>query len=289
MSAAISTRPAVLADAETLDRITLASQDQGDEVLAPTAGVHVPYLRYLIGRGRVVVGEADGTPVGFAASVRTGRSTHLADLFVLPEWQGHGVGRRLLDEVLGDDRPRTTFGSGDPRAVPLYLRAGMQAYWPNLYLSGDPRRLPPIDPTLRVVDAEVAWVAALDGVWTGADRGPDVGYWATLPERRSFVIERVADGRAVGVGLARARFSGPGRWVARAVAAPDADGAPILLAALHHGLGGTDIGGGCLPGAAPIVRTLLEAGFRILDRDTFLASDPSVVDPLREIVDTGVL
>lgn len=286
---AISTRPAVPADAEALDRITLASEEHGDDVTVITPGVHVPYLRYLIGRGRVVVAEADGVPVGFGASVRTGRSTHLADLFVLPGWQSHGIGRRLLEEVMGDDQPRTTFGSGDPRALPLYLRAGMQAYWPNLYLSGDPRRLPPTDPTLCVIDADVERVAELDGTWTGADRRPDVAYWQTLPDVRAFVIERVTDGRAVGAGIGRARFSGPGHWIARAVAAPDVQGEPVLLAALGHGLAGTDIGGGCLAGAAPVVHTLLGAGFRIVDRDTFLASDPSVVDPLREIIDTGVL
>ena len=34
---------------------------------------------------------------------------------------------------------------------------------------------------------------------------------------------------------------------------------------------------------------LLEAGFRIVDRDTFLASDPGLDDPHREIVNTGLL
>jgi GNAT superfamily N-acetyltransferase len=135
--AAITTRPATIADAQALDRIALAAEDHGDfPSYAP--GINVPYLRYLIGRGRAIVAEADGEPVGFGASVWTGRSTHLADLFVLPARQSHGIGRRLLDEVLGDAWPRTTFGSGDPRALPLYLRAGMRALWPNLYLTGDP-------------------------------------------------------------------------------------------------------------------------------------------------------
>jgi GNAT superfamily N-acetyltransferase len=286
--AAITTRPATIADAEALDRIALAAEDHGDfPSYAP--GINVPYLRYLIGRGRAIVAEADGEPVGFGASVWTGRSTHLADLFVLPARQSHGIGRRLLDEVLGDAWPRTTFGSGDPRALPLYLRAGMRALWPNLYLTGDPTRLPPIDAALRVVDADVARVAALDGSWTGADRRPDVEYWSTLPEVRPFIVERVADGAAVGVGIGRARFTGPGRWLARAVAAPDADGGPVLIAALAHGLAGGSVGGGCVPGSSPLARALLESGFRIADQDTFLASDPSVVDPWREIIDTGVL
>jgi hypothetical protein len=44
-----------------------------------------------------------------------------------------------------------------------------------------------------------------------------------------------------------------------------------------------------VPGPSPLVRVLLESGFRIIDHDTFLASDPAVIDPLREIVNTGFL
>jgi GNAT superfamily N-acetyltransferase len=281
-------RPATTADAEALDRIALAAEDHGDfPGYAP--GVNVPYLRYLVGRGSVVVAETADGPVGFGASVATGRSTHLADLFVVPAWQSHGIGRRLLEAVMGEAWPRTTFGSSDPRAIPLYLRAGMAALWPNLYLTGDPARLPPVAAGLAVVDADVARVAALDGSWTGADRRPDVAYWSTLPDVRPFVVERVADGVAVGAGIGRARFTGPGRWLARAVAAPGSDGPAVLLAGLRHGLAGSDVGGGCVPGASPLARVLLDAGFRIADHDTFLASDPTVVDPAREIVDTGVL
>jgi hypothetical protein len=165
----------------------------------------------------------------------------------------------------------------------------MRAHWPNLYLTGDPTRLPPVAADLRVVDAGLARVAELDGAWTGADRGPDVAYWSTLPEVRPFVVERVADGVAAGVGIGRARFTGPGRWLARAVAGPEGDAGPVLIAALAHGLAGATVGGGCVPGASPLARTLLESGFRIADHDTFMTSDPSVIDPWREIVDTGVL
>ena len=59
---------------------------------------------------------------------------HLADLFVGPTPRpGHrpaaarrGVRRRPW--------PRTTFASDDPRALPLYVRAGMPPLWPSLYV-----------------------------------------------------------------------------------------------------------------------------------------------------------
>ncbi len=95
----------------------------------------------------------------------------------------------------------------------------------------------------------------------------------------------------VGAGIGRGRSTGPGRWIHTAAAAPGEDGPAVLLAVMRAALSGDGVtaAGGCVPGASPLVQRLLGAGFRIADRDTFLASDPSIVDPLREIVDTGVL
>lgn len=43
----------------------------------------------------------DGTMVGFARAFSDGVSTaYLADVFVLPEWRGAGVARRLLEEMI---------------------------------------------------------------------------------------------------------------------------------------------------------------------------------------------
>ena len=45
----------------------------------------------------------------------------------------------------------------------------------------------------------------------------------------------------------------------------------------------------CLGGPHPVLRPLLEAGLRIVDRDQFLASDPTLVDPVRLIPNPGML
>jgi len=283
----LTTRPATPADAPALEAINLAADSVPDAVAATPAmpGDQLAYLLSLIERGPVIVAEDGEVAVGFAAAVDTGRARHLADLFVRPERQGLGVGRRLLDEVFEDVWPRTTFASEDPKALPLYVRAGMGAYWPNLYLVGEPARLPPIQAGLTVAPAPLELVAVLESTWAGVDRRPELAYWASLPEVRPVVV-RHGD-RVVGTGLSRRRRSAPGRWVHQAVAAPDLEAGPVLLALMADGLAGGPVGGACVPGPAAILAPLLEAGFRILDRDTFMASDPGVVDPTRELMDTG--
>ena len=131
----IRLRPALASEALILAAINVATEAVAGPPPAPEG--LAPYFAHLIARGRVIAADApDGTVIGFGAAVDTGRARHLADLFLLPDRQGQGVGRRLLEAVLEDAWPRTTFASDDPRALPLYVRAGMAASWPNLYLSG---------------------------------------------------------------------------------------------------------------------------------------------------------
>lgn len=64
-------------------------------------------LRDGFGRQRYfecLIAEADGIPAGFALffpvySTWKGRSLHLEDLFVLPEFRKHGIGKALLRRV----------------------------------------------------------------------------------------------------------------------------------------------------------------------------------------------
>jgi hypothetical protein len=44
-----------------------------------------------------------------------------------------------------------------------------------------------------------------------------------------------------------------------------------------------------MPGPNPAVRPLLEAGFRIEERDTYMASEPDLVDPARLLPNPGML
>lgn len=279
-------RAATPADLDAIDAVLRATNPPAPGEPGYPAGVQHPYLRLLIDHGAAAVVEVKDEIVGFGATIFTGRVTHLADLFILPAHQGRGHGGQLLEAVFGDRRPRTTFSSEDPRAMPLYVRAGMAPLWPNVYLAGDPARLQRPD-GLTVEPTTLEEVARLDGGWGGVDRRADVGYWQTLPQAQPFVIRRAAGPVAVGVG--RSRLNGRGRWIDRARVAPGEDPVPALLVAMAEAGKGSDLVGACVPGPSPLLPLLLAAGFRIRDRDTFMASEPGLVDPERELVNTGIL
>jgi len=284
---------AVVAAADAGPAVTPAAPGDASDAPGFLPGTQAAYLTHLVGRPKAAVAVAtdpDDAIVAFAAAVETGRAVHLADLFVHPERQGQGIGRRLLEDVFGEShgRPFTTFASDDPRALPIYVRAGMAAWWPNLYLAGDPGGLPtrgPDEP--EVVTTTLATIAEHERRWAGVDRDPELAYWSTLAGGQALVARH--DGTIVGVGFVRDRLSGPGRWLDHAVVAPGADGATVLLAIARAGWDGAELAGASVPGPSGLVPVLLRAGFTIRDRDTFLASDPSVVDAAREVVNTGFL
>ena len=106
------------------------------------SGADPGYCRHLIESGRLLVGVDGEDIVGFAGAIDIGDARLLADLFIDPVVQGTGVGRSLLTEVLAGADDRFTFSSSDPRAMPIYARAGMLPRWPLLYMRGDRRALP---------------------------------------------------------------------------------------------------------------------------------------------------
>jgi hypothetical protein len=63
---------------------------------------------------------------------------------------------------------------------------------------------------------------------------------------------------------------------------------PSTLVAMRHAADEDGVIGACVMGPNPALRPLVvEHGFRIVDRDTFMATDPSLLDP-RGIYDTGI-
>ena len=272
-------------DDDVADILTIWAAN-GDIVPEGGADLLTPYLVHLLSTGRVLVAVDDGGVVGFGAVIERAGVTHLADLFVLPDRFGQGIGARLLDRLFADTLARTTFASSDPRALPLYVRSGMTPYWPNLYLDGDSAALPSDPPELVCEPTGPATTIELEQKWLGAASPDDHHFWAGLAEARPFVV--IDAGSPVAAVHARLRRTGIDRWINRLVMSPDADPVAVLVAAYRHAAEGGRIGS-CLPGPSPALRPLLEAGLRIVDQDTFMASNPTLFDATRRISDGGIL
>lgn len=273
----VTLRPGVRADGPAVVRLWAENDELDESVLAIDL-----VLDHLFGVASIVVAEADGAVVGFAATVGAGSITHLTDLFVDRERQGQGIGRALLAPAFGEAVDRTTFASADPRAMPSYVRAGMRPWWPNLHVEVSGRALgqlvTPADAVVAILGPAAAGAA---GVALGdADRTLDFTHWA----RRSggMLFELRLGGRPAAVGAAATRIrGGTGAQLLRLRIAADADPVAAVLAtlhAVHERLGPPAL---ALPGPHPALRPLLEVGARILDRDTFMASSPRLVDPER--------
>lgn len=280
-----TTRQATPADVPAMRAIFRA---HGDDTPPVPGGADVigPYLDHLVGHHRVLVTEEAGVVVAFGATLDTGRARMLCDLFVTPDRLGQGLGRPLLDALYGNARARLTFASDDPRALPLYVRAGMAPLWINLYLEGLPTRLPDLVSACRARPADPAECAALELAWTGADRTVDWPFWASMAEADTFVVE--AAGLPVGAGIARARQATTARALDRLVIAPDVDPVPVARAAIARAARGGPVQVTCF-GPSPLLPVLLGAGFMVVDHDQFLASDPSLVDPARLLPNPGML
>jgi GNAT superfamily N-acetyltransferase len=276
-------RPATLDDVPAIRSLLTA---HGDDAPATTVDIVGPYLGHLIEHATALVSERPGEILAFGASVNTGVSRHLADLFVRPELLGQGIGRPLLAAVFEDAWPRTTFASADPRALPLYVRAGLTPLWPCLYLEGSPEGLPAPGPAITIAPAHPRQLADLEREWTGAHRPIDHALWATQAEAEPFAV--LESGLPVALGYARARQASAARVIDRMVVRPGSDPIAPVLAAIRLGARGSTIVA-CLFGPSPVLPILLQARFRIIDRDQFMASDPALVDPIRLLPNPGML
>ncbi len=279
-------RPAATADIPAI-RALLRAHDN-DTVVEP-GGIDIvgPYVRHLVGHHIVRVAVDGGDVVGFGAALDTGWCRMLSDLFVHPDRLGSGIGRRLLDAVFDGASARATFASDDPRAIPLYVRAGMVPLWTDFYLEGDVATLPEPRRGVRVRSAAPGEGAELELAWDGADRTVDHAYWAAAPDGDAFIVEDELG--AAAIGYARARQAGPARALDRLLVRPGADRVAVGFAAMRRAARDNPLLHVEVPGPNPLLRSLLDARFRIVDRDQFLATDASLVDPLRLLPNPGML
>lgn len=281
------TRAATPADIPAM-RAIFRAHDGDTEPVTGGADVVGPYLAHLVASHRaLVVDEAPRGVIAFGATLDTGRARMLCDLFVVPDLLGQGIGRPLLDALYDGAASRATFSSDDPRALPLYVRAGMAPRWINLYLEGLPVRLPDVALSLAVRAATPSETCELEASWTGCHRPADHAFWASQAAADTFVVEE-ADGTPVAVGFGRAKQATTARALDRLVIRPDADAVPVALAALCRAARGGPVQT-CVLGPSPLLPVLLDAGFRIVDHDQLLTSAPDLLDPARLLPNPGML
>ncbi|HEU0242410.1 MAG TPA: GNAT family N-acetyltransferase [Candidatus Limnocylindrales bacterium] len=267
-------------------RAILAAHDNDGPIDETGVDIVGPYLLQLLHRHRALVTERDGEVVAFGAVVDTGAAAMLSDLFVRPDLLGQGLGRPLLAALFEGSVERATFASADPRAVPLYVRAGMTPLWTSFYVEGTAARLPPLDPGLTTWDATPEELSLLEEAWTGASRPSDHDYFARQPAADAFLVEDEEGPAAFGYG--RAKQGSAARQLDRLLVRPGADPVAPIIAGLARAAR-KGIVRACVPGPNPVLPVLLEHGFRVVDSDQYLASSPDLVDPERMLPNPGLL
>jgi GNAT superfamily N-acetyltransferase len=255
-----------------------------------------PWLNHVLRTGTLLVAERDSRIIGFAGVIARGELVFLTDLFVAPEIQSYGVGGALLDAILPrDGRTLATIGSSDPRALALYIRAGMTPEWPDFQIDVEPERWRMANVDLGGVhmieatpmDAELLrWDAEIGGRW----RPEEHRYWLEECAGTAFWFQR--GGERIGYGYVRLAPETPLQPADSAVVGPigvrDAgDGAACVIAATGWALeraSGTRL---LVPGPHPALGPLLAAGGMIEYVETFLCSAPPYLDATRYLPSDG--
>ena len=246
--------------------------------------------------GFVVAEQADASGeqriVAFVSALRRGPLWYLSMLFVLPEMQGKGLGRALIERVLpaaGTASLATCTDSVQPISNALYASLGMAPRMPLLRLVGLPDRrheLQPLPDGIRAVPFDEIRDGAADGLRASAlddevdtlDR--DVVGFAhrqdhdmVRREGRIGFLYVGAGGGTIGYGYAsEAGRVGP-------VAVRDAALLDPLVGHLVTTVAPRGAFGIWLPGAAVTATTsLLRAGFRIDGFPVLLCWDQPLVD-----------
>ncbi|HEY5875669.1 MAG TPA: GNAT family N-acetyltransferase [Ilumatobacteraceae bacterium] len=271
-------RPATDDDGAGIAEVRDAIGGQHDD-----SGSDATYRAHLMAHGRLFVAVRGGRVIGFAGARDVGGHRLLSDLFVDPHAHGGGVGRVLLATVLDGSEERYTFSSSDPRALPIYARAGMRPRWPLLYLRGPaPEVATEALEAVAVEPAEADDVAAVERAVTGVDRAVEHRYWARRPGASAAIVR--IDGAAVGAVSFVVR-NGETR-IEHLALAPATD-AGLVVAAVGAVAGAPTVRA-FVPGPQPLLEWLLHRRFVVDDIDTFMSSHADAVPSALAIVHPGL-
>jgi GNAT superfamily N-acetyltransferase len=191
--------------AERTSDVTFLESDRRDRRVSepepeprtqPAARKWIDRMRYFIDTdpgGCWVAVDGDDV-AGFAISQNRDRLWYLATYGVLPDLQGRGIGKRLMDAVLAhaDGRPGLFSSTVHPAATRRYRLAGFSLY-PQMRMIGtvDRSALPAVTGLDEGQADDFGWMDRLDEQLRGAGHGPDHQY---MLDSSRLVVSR-ADGR----------------------------------------------------------------------------------------------
>jgi GNAT superfamily N-acetyltransferase len=231
--------------------------------------------------GRLVVAADGDGVIGFGAVVERDGVAYLADLFLLHDRLGQGIGSAIMRALFPARGERYTFASSDPRALPLYVRHGMRPLMPLLYLRGDAAaaaRLP--DPGLALQEAGDREIEQLDAEAFGRSRPEDHAFMSAIGPPGLVAHDETG---TVGYGYVRVgrRPDGP-RALLNPSGSTTASGlARTTFALLRHASTLAPAANVAVLGTHPGLPDLLAAGYRVEDLDTYMATRPDLLDGTR--------
>ena len=213
-------RPITAADLPACVEVYFAAEDELYERLnlppLPRSGQALfTIFRHILATdpGLAWLAETDGEVTGFGLGARRDRLNYLSFLFVRPDRQSRGVGRRLLSRCLPADGYRATCVEAvQPVSTALYAAHGMVPRTPIYTLIGQPSHelaglppdlgLEPLDDTEAGRQEALTAVDRIDRQVLGISRRQDHSAWLSWG-RRLFMVRRLAGaGRVVGYGYA---------------------------------------------------------------------------------------
>ena len=252
--------------------------EMADQPHPPPQGGVLPYLKHDLESGVTYVAEQEGQILAFASLIRRASVAYLTELFVRRRAQSAHLGTTLLHHILPSDIPtRCTMSSTDPRALALYIRAGMQPKWPHFCLRANapaPSVLPSTDVEIVKAQATDPEFLRWDADISGRPRPEDHTYWVREEGAVPFWFYR----RGIVVGYGYVRLGAGTLWYPDALTVGPIgvraveDAVACVVAAVEWARPRAAVLRINVPGPHPSLAPLLDAGFHITYVETFVSS-----------------
>lgn len=121
-------RPAFVGDIEALNAVSVASKRYWNypEEWIERWLTDLEFTREKFEAQRIIVLEHEDRVIGFCAIAENQDDFEITNLWLLPQFIGKGLGKKLLAEAISryTDQSKPLLVEADPNAVPFYKRQG---------------------------------------------------------------------------------------------------------------------------------------------------------------------